>query len=119
MWVAPFSIMERTEVRTPRTAPISWPFASCAAGTAKKYRNNSYVPSIRYTSMRVPSALASDVIRTPGHVLTHDERYSVRRAFMGEMDAARRAGMMAAKNAAIASADAAMLRASGSQLDTP
>src|SRR5580700_12259058 len=55
MWVAPRSSMDRTEVRTPRTAPISWPFASFAAGTAKKCRNNSYVPSIRYTSMRLRS----------------------------------------------------------------
>ncbi len=35
-WVAPRSIMDKTEVRTPRTAAISWPFRSAAAGTAKK-----------------------------------------------------------------------------------
>ena len=33
--VAPRSIMDKTEVRTPRTAPISWPLTSAAAGTAK------------------------------------------------------------------------------------
>src|SRR5882762_6578226 len=43
--------MERTDVRTPRTAPTSWPFTSAEAGTAKKCRNNSYVPSIRWTSI--------------------------------------------------------------------
>jgi hypothetical protein len=45
--------------------------------------------------------------------------YSVRNAFMGEMDAARRAGITAAKNAETASANAAMPRAAGSQLETP
>src|SRR5258705_4239038 len=41
--------MERTDVSTPRTAPTSWPFTSAEEGTAKKCRNNSYVPSIRWT----------------------------------------------------------------------
>ena len=45
--------------------------------------------------------------------------YSVLNAFIGEMDAARRAGITAAKNAEIASAVAAMPRAMGSQLETP
>src|ERR1700687_1040215 len=49
MWVAPCSIMDKTEVRTPRTAPISCPFESAVEGTAKKWRNNSYVPSIKCT----------------------------------------------------------------------
>src|SRR5260370_269973 len=44
MWVAPRSIMDRTEARTPRVAPISWPFISAAAGTAKKCRDTSQVP---------------------------------------------------------------------------
>jgi hypothetical protein len=45
--------------------------------------------------------------------------YSILNAFIGEMDAARRAGITAAKNAEIASAVAAMPRARGSQLETP
>ncbi len=46
-------------------------------------------------------------------------RYSILRAFMGEMEAARFAGMMAAKNEQIASAPAATLSAKGSQEETP
>jgi len=45
--------------------------------------------------------------------------YSIRNAFIGEMDVARRAGITAAKNAEIAKAMAAMPRAMGSQLETP
>lgn len=46
-------------------------------------------------------------------------RYSVLSAFMGEIDAARLAGIMAAKNAQMASALAATPSASGSQLEMP
>ena len=46
-------------------------------------------------------------------------RYSIRSASMGEIDAARFAGMMAAKNEQIASAPAATVSASGSQEETP
>jgi hypothetical protein len=46
-------------------------------------------------------------------------RYSMRSACMGDIDAARLAGMMAAKNEQIASAPAAMPSASGSQDETP
>src|SRR6185295_8495658 len=45
--------------------------------------------------------------------------YSVLSAFVGEIDAARLAGMIAAKNAEIARAPAATDKASGSQLETP
>lgn len=45
--------------------------------------------------------------------------YSVRRADMGEMEAARPAGMMAARNAKIARAVVATRSAGGSQLETP
>jgi hypothetical protein len=45
--------------------------------------------------------------------------YSVRNVFILEMDAARRAGITAAKNAEIAKAMAAMPRAMGAQLETP
>src|SRR5436189_5004352 len=45
--------------------------------------------------------------------------YSVLKAFVGEMDAARLAGMIAAKNAEMARAPAATDKASGSQLETP
>ena len=45
--------------------------------------------------------------------------YSALSAFMGEIDAARLAGMMAAKNAQMASALAATVSAKGSQLETP
>lgn len=45
--------------------------------------------------------------------------YSARSAFMGEIRAARMAGMMAAKNAQMASALAATVSANGSQLETP
>jgi serine/threonine protein kinase len=46
-------------------------------------------------------------------------RYSVRSAVIGEIEAARVAGMIAAKNAAIASAPAAIPSASGSHVETP
>jgi hypothetical protein len=46
-------------------------------------------------------------------------RYSILRASMGEMEAARFAGMMAAKNEQIARAPAATPRASGSHEETP
>ena len=46
-------------------------------------------------------------------------RYSIRSAFMGEIDAARLAGIMVAKNAQRASALAARVSANGSQLVTP
>src|ERR1700693_3830353 len=57
--------MDTTEVRTPRTAPISCPFESVVEGTAKKWRNNSYVPSIKCTSMWSPISFSEiDVIRS-------------------------------------------------------
>src|SRR5580700_9498765 len=57
--------MDKTEVRTPRTAPISCPFESVVEGTAKKWRNNSYVPSIKCTFMWSPISLSvGDVIRS-------------------------------------------------------
>ena len=46
-------------------------------------------------------------------------RYSVRSALIGEIAAARPAGMMAAKNVHAASDPAAIVRAKGSQNDTP
>src|ERR1700689_4138426 len=45
--------------------------------------------------------------------------YSILRALMGEMEAARFAGIMAAKKEQTASAPAAMVNASGSQEETP
>ncbi len=45
--------------------------------------------------------------------------YSILNAFMGEMDAARLAGIMAAKKAQMANPPAATIRAKGSQLETP
>jgi hypothetical protein len=51
--------------------------------------------------------------------LRPEARYSVRKAFMGEIDAARLAGIMAAKKAQMASAIAATVSAKGSQLETP
>ena len=45
--------------------------------------------------------------------------YSVLNASNGEIDAARRAGIAAAKNAEIASVATATVSASGSQLETP
>ena len=46
-------------------------------------------------------------------------RYSILSAFMGDIDAARVAGMIAAKNEQIASAPAATASASGSHEETP
>src|SRR6266446_9389913 len=46
-------------------------------------------------------------------------RYSRRRAFIGEIEAARFAGIMAAKNEQMASAPPATVRASGSHDETP
>ena len=45
--------------------------------------------------------------------------YSLLSAVIGEMEAARIAGIMAAKNAAMASDPAATISATGSQLETP
>jgi hypothetical protein len=45
--------------------------------------------------------------------------YSILSALMGEMEAARFAGIMAAKKEQTASAAAAMVNASGSQEETP
>jgi len=45
--------------------------------------------------------------------------HSMRRAFMGEMEAARLAGMMAAKKEQMPSAPAATVRAKGSHEETP
>jgi hypothetical protein len=45
--------------------------------------------------------------------------YSFLSASIGEIDAARRAGMTAAKNADIASVAVATANANGSQLETP
>jgi hypothetical protein len=45
--------------------------------------------------------------------------YSVRNAFIGEIEAARPAGMIAAKNAQMASELAATVSANGSQMETP
>src|SRR6266516_1062776 len=55
--------MDTAEVRTPRTAPISCPFESVVEGTAKKWRNNSYVPSIKCTSMCSPIRLSDNLSR--------------------------------------------------------
>ena len=52
------------------------------------------------------------LIRTTPH-------YSILRAFIGEIDAARFAGIMAARNEQIASAPAATARANGSHEETP
>jgi len=49
----------------------------------------------------------------------HGSRYSILRASVGEMDAARKAGIMVAKKAERASALAARVSANGSQLRTP
>jgi hypothetical protein len=46
-------------------------------------------------------------------------RYSILSAFIGEIDAARFAGIMAAKNEQVASAAAATVSASGSHEETP
>ena len=50
---------------------------------------------------------------------TQRMRYSILSAFMGEMEAARLAGMMAAKKEQIASDIVATLNAGGSQEETP
>ena len=47
------------------------------------------------------------------------DTYSVRKASVGDTDAARRAGITAAMNAQTIIAPAADARATGSQLDTP
>jgi hypothetical protein len=77
-------------------------------------------------SSRGPGILGvevSELLRPPGGKGTSeagtDLRYSALRAVTGEIDAARVAGMMAAKNALMASAFAATVSASGSQMETP
>jgi len=47
------------------------------------------------------------------------QHYSILSAFIGEMEAARFAGMMAAKKEQMASAPAATLSANGSHEETP
>src|SRR5258708_37092305 len=51
--------------------------------------------------------------------LLTDDGYSILSAFMGEIEAARFAGIMAAKNEQIASVPAATVSASGSHEETP
>ena len=57
--------------------------------------------------------------RNDGRAAAVAAGYSIRRALMGEMEAARLAGMMAAKKEQIASAPAAAVKASGSEEETP
>ena len=57
--------------------------------------------------------------RRQASVARKGPRYSIRSASMGEIDAARLAGIMAAKKAQMASALAANVSAKGSQLETP
>ena len=56
---------------------------------------------------------------TACHEATNPERYSVCSAEIGETDAARTAGMIAAISEQTASAPAASVNASGSQEETP
>src|SRR6266478_1936645 len=72
--------MDKTELITPRTAPISCPFESAVEGTAKKCRNNSYVPSIKCTSISSPvssrKAMLQDRANDLGdqcHVMAHSK----------------------------------------------
>ena len=62
---------------------------------------------------------ASKRQRSASLLVSQPRRYSVRRALIGEIEAARPAGMIAAKKAQIASAPAATLSAIGSQNDMP
>src|SRR5216683_3322544 len=62
------------------TAPISCPFESAVEGTAKKCRNNSYVPSIKCTSISSPvssrKAMLQDRANDLGdhcHVMAHSK----------------------------------------------
>src|SRR5439155_15439034 len=48
-WVAPSSSSVSTEPTTPLVAATSWSSRFTCCGRAKKYRNSSYVPSIRWT----------------------------------------------------------------------
>src|SRR5260370_33349829 len=72
--------MDKTELITPRPAPISCPFESALEGTAKKCRNNSYVPSIKCTSISSPvssrKAMLQDRANDLGdqcHVMAHSK----------------------------------------------
>jgi len=58
-------------------------------------------------------------IRGQASIARTGPHYSSRSASMGEIDAARLAGIMAAKKAEMASALAAKVSAKGSQLETP
>jgi hypothetical protein len=92
----------------------------------------AYFLSVHVFRRRHSKKVAEEFVSAINQVNIHEEAmlyeaaalvlvtgYSVRNAFMGEMDAARRAGITAAKNAETASANAAMPRAAGSQLETP
>jgi hypothetical protein len=63
------SIVDKTEAGTPRTAPISRPFASAAEGTATTYRNNSIIAGYQFRLLfaikRTAVAERRDTCRTP------------------------------------------------------
>lgn len=84
---------------------------------AECVNNAAFIASSGASGWRIWTRLS-----IPRHPLfpSHDGlRYSIRSAFMGEIDAARAAGMIVATKAHVASAPAATLSASGSQNDTP
>ena len=75
-----------------------------------------YVMGFEFVPLCVLCALCGSKVlpfRSP------DPAHSVLSAFIGEIDAARLAGIMAAKNAEMASATAATVSANGSQLEMP
>jgi hypothetical protein len=84
------------------------------------------LPGLRWTSSPAVRLQAKGRrgrrLRTRGSAPLYAEpqelSYSFLRASIGEIDAARRAGMTAAKNADIASVAAATAKANGSQLET-
>jgi len=96
----------------------------CVLFKRKHKVSQSYSPADDSAGSLTPfeMTLANGLNKTKNSKLHHYPNFihhSVLSAFIGEMDAARRAGITAAKNAEIASANAAMPRAMGSQLETP
>jgi hypothetical protein len=82
----------------------------------------SFADALRMTVVRYPIGTGRDALkRAPTLPLDAPKfvGHSVRRAFMGWMEAARLAGITAAQKEQTASATAAIVRASGSQEGTP
>ena len=88
------------------------------SGPTRQPTHRAYAapPNDQLEQSEHPLKISHFLLMSPYHVSI---TYSVLSAVIGEMEAARLAGIIAATNAATASALAATIRANGSQLETP